>query len=156
MQGLAGLPQSLMGQLGVVSGAPMAGEAAVPAAMLAAAVGPGADAVGAGAGVGAGLGGVSSVSASGTGLPGAALTSYTRPTSSFAPENSGRPVGLKTGLLSAAEIRGPTTTAGGGPVPVSPARSGMLGQSKVGNAKDDAPFARIVIAADPGPQARSS
>jgi hypothetical protein len=162
MQGLASLPQSLMGQLGAVSVAPMAGEAAVPAAMLAAAVGPGVEAVGTGAGVGAGAGlsGVSSVGASGAGgvggVPGAALTSYTRPTSSFAPENSGRPVGLKTGLLSAAEMRGPTTTAGGGPVPVSPARSGMLGQSKVGNAKDDAPVARIVIAADPGPEPRYS
>ena len=160
MQGLAGLSQSLMGQLGAVSGAPIAGEAEVPAAMVAAAVGPGAEAVGAGAGAGAGLGGVSSVGASGAGgvggVPGAGLTSYTRPTSSFAPENSGRPVGLKTGLLSAAELRGPTTTAGGGPVPVSPARTGMLAQSKVGNAKDDAPVARILIAADPRPERRSN
>ena len=161
MQGLASLPQSLMGQLGAVSGAPLAGEARVPAAMLAAAVGPGANAVGAGAGVGAGVGGVSSAGAAGAGgvggVPGAALTSYTRPTSSFAPENSGRPVGLKTGLLStAAELRGPTTMAGGGPVPVSPGHAGMLGQSKGGNAKEDVPVARIVIAADPGPQLRSS
>ena len=156
MQGLAGLPQSLLGQLGPMSGPSMAGAAEVPAAMFAATVGPGADAVGAGAGAGAGLGGVSSVGATGAGVSGSALTSYTRPTSSFAPENSGRPVGLKTGLLSAAELRGPTMTAGGGPVPVSPARAGMLGHSKVGASRDDAPLARIVIAGDPGPERRSS
>jgi hypothetical protein len=32
--------------------------------------------------------------------------------------------------LSAADLRGPTTTTGSGPVPVSPARAGMLGGSK--------------------------
>ena len=157
MQGFGALPQSLMGQLGALSGPSAAGEADIPAAMLAAAAGPGAEAVGAGGSVGSV--GMSGASAPGApvagGVPGGALTSYTRPTSSFAPENSGRPMGLKPGLLSAAELRGPTTT-GGGPVPVSPARAGMLCSSKDENAKDAAPLARIVVAADRSPERRSS
>ena len=157
VQGLTGVPASLMSQLGALSGSPTAAEVEVPAAMLAGTISPGADLVG--GGVGAGTGGVHSVGAPGAGgaggVPGAALTSYTRPTSSFAPENSGRPVGLKTGLLSAAELRGPTTTAGG-PVPVSPARTGMLSPSKSDNVTDEVPVARIVIADDRSPEHRSS
>ena len=160
VQGLVSLPQSLMGQLGDLSSSPLNGEVQIPAATLTGTVGAGAHAVGAGGGFGAGVGGLSSVGASGTGgvggAPGAALTSYTRPTSSFAPENSGRPAGLKTGLLSAAELRGPTTTAGAGPVPVSPPHAGMLGHSKGETTKGDAPLARIVIAADRSPERRSS
>lgn len=149
MQGLSGLPQSLMGQLGAAPASPLSGEADVAAAMLAEAGGPGDGVVGA---AGGGLGTVSSGAASGGvgvgGVSGAApLTSYTRPTSSFVPENSGRPVGLKPGLLSVTELRGPTT-GGGTPVPMSPASAGMLGHSKDANDKDGVSVARVVV---PGP-----
>jgi hypothetical protein len=85
-------------------------------------------------------------------MPGAGLTSYTRPTSSFAPENSGRPTSLKTGLLSAAEVRGPTASpmGGGGAMPMSPANAGMLAHGKGENSKDDVAHARIVM--EPVPQ----
>ena len=79
-QGLSSMPQSLMGQLGGMFGGMKAGDAAMPAAELVKASSPG----GLG-GAGAGGGGAAG------GFPGAGLTSYTRPTSSFAPENSGRP-----------------------------------------------------------------
>jgi hypothetical protein len=81
------------------------------------------------------------------GVPGAGLTSFTRPTGSFDPENSGRPVSLKPGLLSASELRGPTT-AGGAAMPISPAHAGMLGQGKGENAKEDIQHARIVLTAE--------
>ncbi|MCW1960434.1 MAG: hypothetical protein KIH64_018185, partial [Mycobacterium sp.] len=83
--------------------------------------------------------------------------SYTRPTSSFEPENSGRPAGLKAGLLSASELRpaselrGPTTAAGSGPVSVSPAQAGMLGHSKGETGKAEVQVARIVVAGERQP-----
>ncbi len=46
------------------------------------------------------------------GFPGAGLTSYTRPTSSFEPETGGRPTSLRAGVLNAAEVRGPTASTG--------------------------------------------
>jgi len=158
VQSLAGLPQSMLGQLSGLSGASLAGEAEMPAAMLAAAASPGAGAAG---GAGAGLGGVGGLGAAGGSVgggagvgsvPGPPLTSYTRPTSSFAPESSGRPVGLRNGLLSAAELRGPTT-AGGGALPVSPANAGMLGRGKGEDNNDDVAHARIVLAGDRQPGA---
>jgi hypothetical protein len=157
MQSLGGLPQSLMGQLGALSGSSLGSEAQAPAAMIAAAGAPGAEVVGAGGGIG-GLSGSAGagVGAGGVGgVPGASLTSYTRPTSSFAPENGGRPIGLP-GLLSAAELRGPTTTNTGGPVPMSPARAGMLGQSKGTGPKVDAPLARIVVSGERNADIRDS
>ena len=48
-------------------------------------------------GGGAGGGGVGA----GGGFPGAGLTSYTRPTSSFEPETGGRPTSLRAGVLNA-------------------------------------------------------
>jgi len=155
VQSLSGLPQSMLGQLGGLSGQAMSGEAQVPAAMLAAAgapagVGAAGGSVGigaAGSAVGAVGGGVGGV---GGGVPGAGLTSFTRPTGSFEPENSGRPISLKTGLLSASELRGPTTTAGGA-MPISPAQAGMLGHGKGENSKDDVQHARIVLAAGTAP-----
>ena len=118
-QGLSSLPQSLMGQLGGMFGGMKAGDAAMPAAELVKASAPG-SLGGGGSGGGGG----------GRWLPGAGLTSYTRPTSSFAPENSGRPTSLKTGLLSATELRGPTASGMGGGMPVSPAHAGMLAHGK--------------------------
>lgn len=141
-QGLSGLPQSMMGSLGGMFNGTKAGDAAMPAAELVKVSAPG----GLGGGVAGGGGGGGA-----GGFPGAGLTSYTRPTSSFAPENSGRPTSLKAGLLSATDLGGPTTpgTAGGG-MPVSPAHAGMLAHGKGGNGKDEVAHARIV--ADQGPQ----
>ena len=156
-QSLSSLPQSMMGQLGGLSQAGVASEAQIPSAMLAAAGGPGAGLAGAagsvGAGAGAaGLGGAVGAGAGGlgggAGAPAAALTSFTRPVSSFAPENGGRPAGLPNGLLSASELRGPTTSGAGGPMPISPAQAGMLGHGKGENAKDDVALARIVLTSD--------
>ena len=95
----------------------------------------------------AGPGGVASTS----GVSGPGLTSYARPASSFAPETAGRPSGLKTGLLSAADFQGSTTTQSGGPLPVSPAQPGLLGRSKEVGDRDDGPRARIVAGALPQP-----
>lgn len=156
LQGLSSLPQSMLGQLGGLFSGSLSDEAEIPAAFLGAAGAPGSVGAGGGAGAG-GLGsvgggaGASAGSVGAGGVPGAGLTSYTRPTSSFAPENSGRPTSLKAGLLSAAELRGPTTTTGGGAVPVSPAQAGMLGNSKSANEKDDVQLARVVLAADQRP-----
>lgn len=144
VQGLGGLPHPA-GRLGP------AGDAEVPTAMFSAA---GVSGAGGGASAGPAVPGGPGVPG---GVPGAAaLTSYTRPTSSFAPENSGRPVGLPAGLLSAAGVHGPTTTAGGGPVPVSPAGAGMLGRSKGVGPDSDVRTARIQCAATAGSERRSS
>lgn len=133
-QGLSSTPRSLMGQLGGMK----AGDAAMPAADLVKASSPGSLGGGVGGG-GAGGGGAAG------GVRGAGLTSYTRPTSSFAPENSGRPVSLKTGLLSTTELRGPTTSGMGDGMPVSPAHAGMLGHGKGDDSKEEVAHARIVV-----------
>ena len=77
-------------------------------------------------GLGAGIatgGAAGSGASAASGPPGAGITSYTRPHSAFEASASGRPVGLKPGLLSAtAELQSPT--AGGGMV-TSPAPGGL-------------------------------
>jgi hypothetical protein len=144
-QSIGQLPQSLMGSLGgMFSGAGGGG---------AGAAGAGAEPILAGAtsagGLGAsGAGGVGGLG-SGLGSSGAALTSYTRPTSSFEPEAGGKAAPLRSGMLNAAEVRGPTaaTGMGGSPMPMSPA--GMLGHGKEGGADDkDVTRARVVVGAD--------
>ncbi len=140
-QGLSSLPQSMMGSLGGMFNGMKAGDAAMPAAEL---VKAGAPSFGGGAGGAAGGGG-----GGGGGFPGAGLTSYTRPTSSFAPENAGRPTSLKTGLLSSAELRGPTSAGmGGSAMPMSPAHAGMLGHGKGEDSKEEVGRARIVLERD--------
>lgn len=148
IQGLAGVPQSLIGQLGAAAGS--VEEAGLPAAVLAAPGSGVAPGVGPGGAGSVGPGGAGAPMGSAGGVPSAPLTSYTRPTSSFGPEHGGRPVGLKTGLLSAAELRAPTTT-GGGPVPVSPARAGMLGESKDKDGNAGATRVRVVVPGQAGP-----
>jgi hypothetical protein len=159
VQSLAGLPQSMMGSLGGSLGALGAKDVGVPTALLAGA-GAGGIGLGGGARSGAAAFGGASVGAGGGGaglggMPGAGLTSYTRPTSSFAPENVGRPTGLKTGLLSASELRGPTMT-GGGPMAVSPAQAGMLGQGKGEEAKGNVAHVRIVLNDEARPAGQAS
>ena len=90
----------------------------------------------------------------GSGVPGAGLTSYTRPSSTFEPEAAGRPRGLRAGVLNSAELRSPTTSSmmGGAPMPISPA--GMLAQGN-GSASEDKKTtarARVVVDNDPADQ----
>lgn len=138
LQGITSMPQGLMSSMTSAfqsAGAPNA----------AAEVGAVAEPVAAGGGLGAasagGAGGLG-------GFPGAGLTSYTRPTSSFEPETGGRPTSLRAGVLNAAEVRGPTTStaAGGTPMPMSPA--GMLARGSGQSGKEDVTRARVVVGRD--------
>jgi PPE-repeat protein len=134
MQQLMGMFPGLMSQSG--TSAPL--EPVAAAAEPMAAAGGGAASLGSSAAGGAG----------GVGYSGAGLTSFTRPASTFEPELGGRPTGLKaSGLLSAAEVSGPTTTAptGGGAMPVSPAAAGMLGRENGDSEKEKVTHARIVV-----------
>ncbi|TDH57287.1 PPE domain-containing protein [Mycobacterium eburneum] len=137
-QGVSSMPQTLLGTFSAVRPTDVAATdvAATEAATWRAGVAGG---IGAGSG-GAGVGGVG-----GGGYPGAALASFTRPASTFTPEEGGRPLG-RAGVLNAAELRGPTTTfpMGGAPVPVSSAGAGMLGRAPEGASKEVA-RARIVV-----------
>ncbi|MDT5222482.1 MAG: hypothetical protein QOF15_4587, partial [Mycobacterium sp.] len=129
MQGVTSLPQGLMQAFGGMfpsSGAP---------SVAAAASGGGSVPVLAG-------GAVSPGGAGGAGgFPGAGLTSYTRPTSSFEAQAGGRPASLHASVLNAAEVRGPMASTGGAPVPMTP--GGMLARRN--NAEErDAARARVV------------
>ncbi|RUP07096.1 MAG: PPE domain-containing protein [Mycobacterium sp.] len=128
MQGVSSLPQSMAQVFGGM----------FPAAGAPGAVAAGEPVVAAGAGsAGGGIGAAG-------GFPGAGLTSYTRPTSSFEPETGGKPTSLRAGVLNAAEVRGPTVSTGGAPLPMTPA--GMLARG--GEGRDDGkdvPRARVVV-----------
>jgi hypothetical protein len=139
-QSISGLMQNFMGGFSGMS-SQNAAEAAAGAGALG---GP----LGAGGGAAGSLGG--GAGAVGAGYPGAGLTSFTRPASTFEPETAGRPTGLKPGgLLNAADLRGPTTGAtGGGAMPMSPATAGMLGRENGGSDKDKVTHARIVVDRD--------
>ncbi|HZU46862.1 MAG TPA: PPE domain-containing protein [Mycobacterium sp.] len=143
MQAFSSPVQSLMGMFpGMMS---QQGAAAVEP--LAAAAEP----IAAGGGGAASLGSGAAGSVGGVGYSGAGLTSFTRPASTFEPELGGRPTGLKaSGLLSSAQMSGPTTAAptGGGAMPVSPAAAGMLGRENGDSDKDKVTHARIVIERD--------
>lgn len=132
-QGVSNMPQTMMGTVAPAQPAGVAANAAAAEPVAAGSVRAGGTAAG---GVGSGGAG---------GYSGAPLTSFTRPASTFTPEEGGRPVG-RAGVLNAAELRGPTTApAGGAGMPVSPAGAGMLGRSSEGAGK---PVARARIVAD--------
>lgn len=134
-QGVSSMPQTL---LGTFAAAPATGTLAPEATVAQSAAGSWR----AGAG---GAGGVAGTVGAGGGYAGAPLTSFTRPASTFAPEQGGRPLG-RAGVLNAAELRGPTTTvgAGGTPMPVSSAGTGMLGRAPE-NAARPVARARVVV-----------
>jgi PPE-repeat protein len=139
-QSFTGLLQNFMGGFSGM-GSPNAAAAESAAAGLAGPLG------GAGGGAAGSLGG--GAGAVGAGYPGAGLTSFTRPASTFEPDG-GRPTGLRpSGVLNAADLRGPTTTGtGGGAMPMSPASAGMLGRENGGSdksARDSVTHARIVV-----------
>jgi PPE family len=135
-QSVTSLPQSLAQSMGGMFPSAMAREAA-GAEAVAGSLGAGGGAAG-GAG-GAGVGGV----------PGAGLTSYTRPTSTFQPQTGGRPTGLRGGVVNAAEIQSPTTSAGagGGAMPMAPAGMAARGGSD-NSGKQAVAHARIVVDGD--------
>lgn len=136
-QGLASMPQSMLGSFGGLFTGMKAPDASVP----------GVDTV---RSTGAPAGGISSTptnSANPTagGYPGAGLTSYTRPTSSFQSESAGRPVNASHGLLST-DMRGPTSSAGG--VPLSPASAGVhapRGGAASVDSKGEVAMARVAL-----------
>jgi hypothetical protein len=151
-QSVAGLPQQGLQGLSSAIQPLMSAFPSMSPQSAAAAEAAGAEAVGATLGGGGAAGGISAGAgggASGISSSAAGLTSFTRPTSTFEPETvGGRATGLRPGgVLNAAELRGPTTTAGmgGGPMPVSPAAAGMLGREGAGSEKDRVAHARIVV-----------
>jgi PPE-repeat protein len=140
-QSFTGLLQNFMGGFSGM-GSPNAAAAESAAAGLAGPIG------GASGGAAGSLGG--GAGAVGAGYPGAGLTSFTRPASTFEPDG-GRPTGLRpSGVLNAADLRGPTTTGtGGAAMPMSPATAGMLGRGEhAGSDKDKVTHARIVVDRD--------
>jgi hypothetical protein len=139
VQGITSLPQGLaqsMGSLFQSAGTPNA----------AAEAGAVAEPVLAGGAAG-GLGSASAGGAGGLGaFPGAGLTSYTRPTSSFEPETGGRPTSLRAGVLNAAEVRGPTASIGMGGTPMPMSSAGMLARGNGSESdKDAVTRARVVV-----------
>ncbi|GFG73728.1 PPE domain-containing protein [Mycobacterium botniense] len=143
-QSLSSPAQTLMGMFPSLLSQSGASAAAEPVAAVAEPVAAGGGGAAGLAGAGGSAGGV------GVGYPGAGLTSFTRPASTFEPELGGRPAGLRPGgLLNAAEIRTPATTPmGGAALPVSPA-AGMLGRDNADAEKDKVTHARIVVGEQP-------
>jgi PPE family protein len=137
-QSATGMPQSLMQSMGGMFPSAMAQEAA------------GAGAVAGPVGAAGSLGGGAAGSGGGAGtFPGAGLTSYTRPTSTFEPPTGGRPSGLQSGVLNAAEVRSPTTSAGtgGSAMPMAPAGMAARGGSD-NSEKGLVTHARVVVHSD--------
>ena len=138
VQTLAGLPQSIAGSLRGMSSVAATNEAMVPTATP-----PGAGA--AEFGGGPGVGGTGTAGGGIGALPGGGVTSYSRPSSSFAPEGAGRPRGLQTGLLSTAELHAPaTTTTTNSVLPMPSSGAGMSARGKDASNPDGGPRARIV------------
>lgn len=142
MEPVMGLAQSFSGMMGGAMGGPQPATAAlsdvIKPASASIGLGPTANALGAGGGGGGG----------GAGL-GPGLTSYTRPVSSFTPENGGRPAGLRTaGLLNIAEGRVPATVSGAGGAGMPMAPGGMLARHNGENDAADVARARVVVAGD--------
>lgn len=137
-QGLSGLPQSVAGLLGPASdGAERPALAGAPVGAGGLGVGVGVGGLGVSAGTGAG-----GIGTGAGGLPVSGITSYSRPASSFAPENAGRPMGHSGVGPGVAEWRGPTATAGG--LPMGPAGAGMLARGKEAGEQDCGPRARVI------------
>lgn len=143
LQAVSGLPQSMMG--------PLAAMGSLPGESIARTASPSATVSTAGGAVGASSAG---------GYPGAGITSYTRPTSSFSPTMSGRPTSLNPGLLNRVEYRGPTTQgsvgSAGAALPLSPGHAGMLNQKRADHAAGSVAHVRVVMSADPADSNRTS
>lgn len=137
LQSMSSLPSSLMGAFGGMFSSASAPQAAEMTSLAGPLASSGAAAGGIGAGVGSAVGGMGAVS-------GAGLTSYTRPTSTFEPENGGRPTGLRT----LAATRGPTTSMGSGMTGMPMAPMAARGHSEQSSQQAAVTHARIVVAGD--------
>lgn len=114
LSGVMSLPQSLLGQR--TGGLGAAAEPADDDLLVEDPV-PGAVVTGTGTAAGV-TGSAGSPTLPAGGMPGAGITSYTKPSSGFSPDVGGRPV-ARTGLLSAAaELKEPTVAGPAGAVPL--------------------------------------
>jgi hypothetical protein len=143
VQSLASLPSSLMGSTSGMFSSATAQEAA-EAEAVAAPLGVSGGAAGGLAGAAGAAGGASGA------FPGAGLTSFTRPTSTFEPETGGRPTGLRTVAFNAAEISSPTSSLGSGVtgMPMAPAATAARGSGDDSAQEAAVTHARIVVAGD--------
>ncbi|ORV28840.1 hypothetical protein AWB99_17195 [Mycolicibacterium confluentis] len=140
MQPVMGMMQNFTGMFGGALNGPQSGAFSAEALRAGGVGAPGVAGLGPTAGGGGGIGGVGAAQG---------LTSYTRPVSSFGQDSGGRPAGLRgPGLLSSAELRGPTAVGhGGGAMPMAPA--GMLARGQGGEGDQQAVTrARIVVEGD--------
>jgi hypothetical protein len=162
LQGLASMPQSagrvvdedLLPADGIGPAAPADG---IGPAVPGGGIGLGVPGVGA-AGFGSAAAGSASAAVIGGGAPagfgasGAGLTSYTRPTNSFAPENSARSASSRPGLPGGLAVS--PAGLGGVPMPVSPTHGGVAGLSKVDDGRDGVVRARLILPGDGRPEER--
>jgi hypothetical protein len=138
-QAAGSLPQSLLGSLGGMFGPATAQEAAE--------VTPLAGTLGAAGSLGAGM--VGSAGGGGAGaFPGAGLTSFTRPASTFAPSIGGRPAGLRVGAPDVGAVSSPTAPVGAGGTAMPMAPAAVARGTGEGSQKDAVAHARIVIEGD--------
>jgi PPE family len=144
LQSLSSLPSSLMGSTSGMFSSATAQEAAEAGAVAAPL---GVSGGGAAGGLAAGAAGLTG--GAGGAFPGAGLTSYTRPTSTFEPESGGRATGLRTVAFNAAEISSPTSSMGSGVsgMPMAPAAMAARGSGDDSSQKAMT-HARIVVAGD--------
>ncbi len=143
LQPAIGMMQNFNGMMGGAFKGAEAAPASATDALRSGGTGAPSSGLGPTAGSGAaGLGGVGGAGAQG-------LTSYTRPVSSFAPENGGRPSGLRNaGLLNATELRGPTTGSGMGGAAMPMSQAGMLARQQGEGGGENVTRARIVVGGD--------
>ena len=143
VQSLSSLPSSLMGSTSGLFSSATAQEAAEAEAIAAP--------LGASGGAAGGLGaGAAGAVGSGVGaFPGAGLTSYTRPTSTFEPETGGRPTGLRTVAFNATEVPSPTNAMSSGVtgMPMAPGAMAARGNGD-GSSQEAVTHARVVVPGD--------
>lgn len=150
-QSLSAVPQSMMSGLADTFDPERVGAGGEATALLGAPSGAAGSGLTAGTGVAGGGGGAVSPG----GVPGTGLTTYARPPASFPAENSGRPAGLKGGLLSAADARALGLNGlAGSAIPAGPV--GASGQAKgyadKGAERGALAYARIALAAGQPPK----
>lgn len=153
LQGLASMPRSA----GRVADEDLLPADGIGPAVPGGGIGLGVPGVGA-AGLGSAAAGSASAAVIGGGAPtgfgasGAGLTSYTRPTNSFAPENSARSASSKPGLAGGLGVS--PAGLGGVPMPVSPIHGGVAGLSKADDDRGGVVRARLMLPGDRRPEER--
>jgi hypothetical protein len=154
LQGLASMPQSA----GRVADEDLLPADGIGPAVPGGGIGLGVPGVGAAGGLGSAAAGSASAAVIGGGAPagfgasGAGLTSYTRPTNSFAPENSARSARSKPGPPGGLGVS--SAGLGGVPMPVSPIHGGVAGLSKAEDDRDGVVRSRLMLPGDRRPEER--